>query len=123
MEGGAGLSARWEPLLLEQHAILRLRADEHLVTLGHRVRRSRAHDELPAVPVHVVLREIALEHALADPGRPRVDGRLRARALEAEADGADGHERLGPAPAVGRGAVDQGSSRRLYDHEPIALEV
>ena len=46
----------------------RLHTDEHLVTLGHRLRGGQAHDELPAVPVQVILREVALEHPLPDPG-------------------------------------------------------
>src|SRR6266568_767016 len=101
----------------------RLGADEHLVSLGQRLRCCRAHDELPPVPVDVVLREIALEHALPDPSGPRIDGWARARALEAEVNGPDGQERLGPALAFDGDAVDQRTSRRLDDHEPIMLEV
>src|SRR6266508_3751739 len=101
-----------------------LGADEHFVTLGHRLRRSRAYDEPPAVPVHVILGEIALEHALPDPGGPHVDGRHGARAPEAEVDGADGHEHLVPRHLTAeRGAVDQRAARCLQDDLPVALEV
>src|SRR5207253_10726034 len=41
--------------LLEQDAMPRVSADEHLVALGHRIRCGQAHDECPAVPVDVVL--------------------------------------------------------------------
>src|SRR5437867_1024279 len=50
--------------LLEQHEMAWLGAEEDLVALGHRLRRGRAHDEPPAIPVPVVLSEVALDDAL-----------------------------------------------------------
>src|SRR5438094_4950151 len=50
--------------LLEEHAVPRICADEDLVALGQRLGCGQAHDQRPAVPVDVILSEIALEHAL-----------------------------------------------------------
>src|SRR5438132_4714418 len=109
--------------LLEQDAMPRVSADEHLVALGHRIRCGQAHDERPAVPVDVVLGEVALEHALADPGRPGVERCGRASAVEPQPDGTNGHQSLAAARLAGRGAVDERATGCLDDHEPIVLEI
>src|SRR4030095_16168229 len=62
--GGTGIPPTYS--LLQQHAVPRVGGDEDLVALGQRLRGGRADDERPAVPVDVVLREVALGHALAD---------------------------------------------------------
>src|SRR3977135_1513822 len=109
--------------LLEQDAVPWVGADEHLVALGHRIRRGQAHDERPAVPVDVVLGEVALEHALADPGGPRVDRRGGTRAPGPQPDGAGGQQRLAARWPSRRGSVNERATGRLDDDDPVALEI
>src|SRR5262245_30680865 len=48
-------------LLLQQHAMPRVEAQEDVRALGHRRRGDAAEDEAPTVPVEMVLGEVALE--------------------------------------------------------------
>ena len=106
-------------VLLEEHAVPGS-ALTKLLALGHRLRCRRAHDEAPPVPVHVVLSEVAVEHAPPDPGGPHVDrsGRRRARR------GARcGWPRAPRRRSGGRGRSRERARRSASDdHAPVLLE-
>src|SRR5438034_11012274 len=116
MAGGAYHRQR---LLLQQHAVTRIHAEEKLRPLRHRRGGGAAEYEAATVPVEVVLGEVALEDATAYPGRPHVVCGGRPLARELEVHRADREDRLGGgAPAMGD-PVDQRAPRSLEHDEPV----
>src|SRR5262245_66623457 len=59
--------------VFEENAVSGLDAQVHRLALVQQVRRRAAHDDLPFLPVDVILREVALEDAAPDPRGPHVD--------------------------------------------------
>src|SRR5262249_59753713 len=98
----------------------RVDAQEALRSLGDRLRRDAAEDELPPVPVEMVLGEVALKNAAPHARGPHVAPRAGTLARELEVHGARGEDRLVPRlPPVGD-TVHEGAAGRLQDPEAVA---